>query len=58
MKPTMSMAVDKNHLNELLVAHYEKRNKLLEEMLDIAWDAVTEAQYEGFSVKLRDFMEV
>ncbi len=29
----------------------------LNEMLDIAWDAVTEAGYEGFSNKLKTFME-
>lgn len=29
----------------------------LNRMLDIAWDAVTEAGYEGFNEELRDFME-
>ncbi len=29
----------------------------LKEMLDIAWDAVTEAGYEGFSNKLKVYME-
>ena len=29
----------------------------LKYMLDIAWDAVTEAQYDGFSNELRYFMD-
>jgi len=29
----------------------------LKEMLDIAWEAINEAGYQGFSNKLRDYME-
>ncbi len=46
--------------NLLLGGRYiDLKDKIAElnEMLDIAWDAVTEAGYEGFSNKLKTYME-
>lgn len=42
-----------DELIELMEARIDK----LESMLDIAWDAVTEAGYEGFDNELKHFME-
>jgi len=56
MRPTMSHAANKDHFKDLLIEYLEKRNAILEKTLEIAWDAVTEAGYEGFSDELNSFM--
>lgn len=57
MRPTMSHAVNKEQFKDLLIEYLEKRNSELEEMLDTAWDAVTEAGCQGYSNELKRFME-
>ena len=47
---------DNKHISDVLdTAHHLVHE--LEEMIDIAWDAIVEANYEGFSNKLRNYME-
>ena len=47
IKPTMSHAVNKEHLNELLVAYYKV-------LLDMAWQVIQEAGYDNCDSELRD----
>jgi hypothetical protein len=57
IKPTMSHAANKAHLNELLIEYYEKQNKELECALKSVQSLISEAAETGFNCHEGDWAE-
>ena len=57
IKPTMSHAANKAHLNELLIEYYEKQNKELEYALKSVQGLISEAAETGFNCHEGDWAE-